>query len=97
MTIWKFPLNVEGVTTIINAPVRKYLKVMMQNGNPTLWAEVDDTQKQDEKHYIACVGTGWNVEIGKDIEYIDSVIDSYGFVWHYYGEVLNNGNNSVSN
>jgi hypothetical protein len=79
-TIWKYPLAVES-QVILTMPIdARILTVQMQNGVPTLWAEVDPDSKSKESRYVEVIGTGFDFEPGT---YIGTVQDGL-FVWHFY-------------
>lgn len=60
---------------------------MSQVGWPTVWYEVSDEEPHKQIEIVA-IGTGWPMdnEVLKDMEYIGSVIDGGGYVWHYYAD-----------
>ena len=90
--IYKYELGLDGEVTKIKGKIRKILTVQLQNGWPHVWYEVDDDLKDIEIKIIA-IGTGW--ELPKEIKfwnYIGTVQDGMGFVWHYYATPFNNTN-----
>lgn len=84
-TVYKYDLPAPG--KMLGVPVGadfKPLCIMMQNGEPRLWAEVERdgaTRVVD----IYCIGTGWDVPDDADglARYLGSVVAG-AFVWHYY-------------
>lgn len=81
--IYKYDLPITGSTTHILAPIEKILTVQMQNSIPVMWAMVD-LDKEDTDWYIAAVGTGWDISGEPLEEYIGTVQDDMGYVWHYF-------------
>ena len=88
-TIWKArirPNAKHGTTWRIDIPARvgaKALFVGVQDGEPTIWFEVDP-DKLDAMMTCYSVGTGCG-EIPKDCRYVGSMIDGE-YVWHIYAE-----------
>lgn len=88
LTIWKFPLQYTSCKQEIEIPnTHKLLTVQIQNGLPTLWALVDPSTVKVTKEVIM-YGTGWDIEetaatVG---DYLGTVQDNNGFVWHFFGD-----------
>ena len=82
MVIYKYSLGVGGDRTLIKN-VHKFLKVDNQPGSgPQVWAVVDEEKIFGSDYEIECYGTGWPI---KDYNgYIGTLIDDYGYVWHYF-------------
>jgi hypothetical protein len=91
--IYKNTLGLDGEITTINGKIKKILTAQFQPGSgPCVWYEVDDELKDVEVKIIA-IGTGW--ELSREIkfwDYIGTVQDGMGFVWHYYATPFNNAN-----
>ena len=91
--IYKDVLGLNGKITTINGKIKKILTAQFQPGSgPCVWYEVDDELKDIEVKIIA-IGTGW--ELPREIkfwDYIGTVQDGMGFVWHYYATPFNNTN-----
>ena len=82
--IYKERLGIEGNIVTIKGRIRKILTVQLQNGWPHVWYEVDDNHEEIEVNIISS-GTGW--EMPDEItcwNYIGTVQDVDGYVWHYY-------------
>ena len=83
--IYKEKLGTDGELTVIKGKVKNILTTQFQPGiGPCVWYEVDDDLKEIEIQIIA-IGTGW--DLPKNIkywDYIGTVQDEFGFVWHYY-------------
>ena len=90
--IYKNELGTDGALTTIKGKIRKILTTQFQPGSgPCVWYEVDDDVKEIEIQIIA-IGTGW--DLPKNIkywDYIGTVQDGFGFVWHYYATPFFNG------
>lgn len=91
--IYKNTLGFDGEITTINGKIKKILTAQFQPGSgPCVWYEVDDELKDIEVKIIA-IGTGW--ELPREIkfwDYIGTVQDGMGFVWHYYATPFSNTN-----
>ena len=85
--IFKDRLGINGEVTTIKGQIKRILTVMSQVGWPTVWYEVSDEEPHKQIEIVA-VGTGWPMddEALEGMEYIGSVIDGGGFVWHYYAD-----------
>lgn len=91
--IYKNALGLDGEVTKIKGKIRKILTVQLQPGvGPVCWCEVDERCKEIEIS-ICAIGTGWELEKNIDmLDYIGTVQDDMGFVWHYYATPFNNTN-----
>ena len=78
--IWKFPAPFPN-GNIVMPKGAKVLTLQMQDGVPTLWAEVDP-DAPDEIHHLVTYGTGHPVDPGAG-SYIGTY-QSPPFVWHVY-------------
>jgi hypothetical protein len=91
--IYKNALGLDGEITTIKGKIKRILTAQFQpDSGPCVWYEVDDDLKDIEVKIIA-IGTGW--ELPKEIKfwnYIGTVQDGMGFVWHYYATPFNNTN-----
>ena len=83
--IYKYELGLDGEVTKIKGKIRKILTVQLQPGvGPVCGCEVDERCKEIEIA-ICAIGTGWELEKSIDmLDYIGTVQDGMGFVWHYY-------------
>lgn len=80
MKIYKYPLRfAQDILALTHVGARP-VKFSMQNGRPTMWAEVD-TSLPFENRVFAIFGTGH--EIPSSASYIDTCLDGE-FVWHLY-------------
>jgi hypothetical protein len=78
--IWKYPLN--GMMSDIQMPMEaKVLTVQIQNGQPTIWAQVNPQNESETRHFTI-VGTG-NPFDDTNHKYIGTFQDS-PFVWHLF-------------
>ncbi len=81
--IYKYNLPVNGNVITINDGIIEILDLQLQDGVPVMWAMVNPEAKVVEPIEIIAIGTGWTIPIGVD-EYLGTVQDEYGFVWHYF-------------
>ena len=86
--VCKDRLGIDGNTATIKGKIKKILCVQMQDGWPYVWYEVSDKEYVKEKEIkIVSVGTG--LDIVDEISwwnYIGTVQDVDGYVWHYYSD-----------
>ena len=82
-TVWKFPLELERLTTVAMPAGARIISVGRQKaGVPTIWAEVDSEETAKEIRVFLIVGTGHPLpEI--DLAFVGTVFDE-PFVWHIY-------------
>lgn len=81
--VWKYPLLARAHQAVMMQHEAKILCVQMQDGTPTLWAEVDPERGQSFRH-VYVVGTGHEVPADAG-QYIGTVqMDAY--VWHVYAQ-----------
>jgi len=82
-TIFKYQLS---YPTLMRAEIPEGFiihKFALQHGNMTIWAEVNDEARIEEVAF-SLFGTGWTIPPDYSGEYIDTIFDSDGFVWHIY-------------
>ena len=90
ITIYKYLLDRDHIhIKSRNAHVLEFLSVQIQHDEITLWALVD-TEKPANYADIWCVGTGWHLgnekpEWATKANFIDTVQDPDGLVWHIFG------------
>jgi hypothetical protein len=86
--IYKYELGINGDITTIKGPIEKVLTIQWQNGTgPVMWAIID-TDKNEQEINIVALGTGW--DLPEQIqEYIGTLQDDMGYVWHYFIIKLN--------
>ena len=90
ITIYKYHLDRDHIhIKSRNAHVLEFLSVQIQRDEITLWALVD-TEKPANYADIWCVGTGWHLgnekpEWATKANFIDTVQDPDGLVWHIFG------------
>lgn len=82
-TVYKYPLQITDEFFLGLPKGAQILRIALQNGQPFLWALVDQDAEL-EAVQIRCAGTGHPIE-ETDIEYLGSVI-MYDdrFVVHYF-------------
>lgn len=90
ITIYKYHLDRDQIhVKSRNAHVLEFLSVQIQRDEITLWALVD-TEKPANYADIWCIGTGWHLgnekpEWATKANFIDTVQDPDGLVWHIFG------------
>ena len=93
LSIYKFTFNPEWSvhTTIRDYHIVEFLSAQLQNGKVTVWAIVD-TKKENNLAEVFISGTGWSLSddnrywCNKE-NFIDTVQDDWGLVWHVFGIV----------
>lgn len=81
--IYKYELGTNGDIVTIKAPIEKILTTQWQNGiGPVLWVIID-TDKEEQEIDIIALGTGLDMPKGVQ-DYIGTVQDDFGYVWHYF-------------
>ena len=81
--IYKYELGINGEIITIRNHFSRIIKVMVQNGWPHIWMEIDEENYDESEINITSIGTGWDYNDDSGI-YVDSVIDGDGHVWHYF-------------
>lgn len=87
--IYKDKLGIEGNIITIKGRIKKILTVQLQNGWPHVWYEVSDKEwVKDREIKIIAIGTGWEIsDTSVYWNYVGTVQDVDGYVWHYYSDV----------
>lgn len=86
--ILKYPLNPGGVASIVlDCKCSQILDIQIQHGKTVVWVETQDDMPAVNLRFVA-MGTGWEIptEVIDRMQYIKTVQDVAGFVWHYYLE-----------
>lgn len=85
--ILKFPLR-EDAGNEIKCRFLRLLDIQVQNSIITAWVLTDSEMPEKMVNFVP-IGTGWEipVEILEGMEYVKTVQDDYGYVWHYYMKV----------
>lgn len=81
--IYKYELGVNGDCVALKNHFSRIIKIMMQNGWPHIWMEIDEENYDESEINITAIGTGWDYNDDAGV-YVDSVIDRSGYVWHYF-------------
>lgn len=86
ITIHKHPLDNFGEVRLPSK--HEFLTVQMQNNKATFWFKVDTDSNECVKSYVL-YGTGWEINEydSTNEEYIATVQDTDGFVWHIFEKV----------
>ena len=85
--IYKYELGINGEIVTIRNHFSRIIKVMVQNGWPYIWMEVDEENYDESEINIIAIGTGWDYNDDAGV-YVDSVINRDGHVWHYFVDNL---------
>ena len=81
--IYKYPLNIEGYTTI-KAKFAQILDIQMQFDKPVLWAVVDENMEESDITLVS-VGTGWPLSSTEEWTYFKTVQEAEGaLIWHFF-------------
>ena len=83
--ILKFPLRPGEMPTDIKCNFVRLLDIQIQRSVVTAWV-VTDSNAPEITIQIIPFGTGWEIpsDILEALEYVKTVQDDYGFVWHYH-------------
>ena len=83
--IFKYELGKNGSTVTHTDRFTEILHLGEQGKmGPQMWALIDEDARIKTIE-IRCVGTGWPILFDEeDYEYIGSIIENSGLVWHYY-------------
>lgn len=89
-TIYKYKLPRDGQSITVNDYVLEWLRPAPQDGWPHIWAVVD-TERSGMTTEIVAWGTGWPLPdyVYYGTDYLGTVEDGAGFVWHYFAETKN--------
>jgi hypothetical protein len=80
--IFKYPLSIES-TQVAQLPIgARILTIKEQEGVPTLWAVVDQTELMADVQ-VKIVATGEEFEI-EPWRYITTLVMENGLVWHVF-------------
>lgn len=85
--IYKYKLPRDGQSITVDDYVLEWLRPGVQDGWPHIWAVVD-TERSGMTTEIVAWGTGWPLpdDVYYGTEYLGTVEDGAGFVWHYFAE-----------
>lgn len=86
--IYKYPFDLSDCVSIEIPSVFKILKVAYQNDKLTMWAIVD-TGSPERNIRLRIFGTGFEVPHTAyySWQFLDTIFDPYGFVWHVFLEM----------
>lgn len=88
MIIYKYPLN-KAVTRLDIPAGGKILTAQLQGDRIVLWAQIDETQFNDDSYYVYLMFTGEKFQsttIDPSATYLATVQDTDGLVYHVYYE-----------
>ena len=84
MTIWKYILQINDIQFVELPKGAKLLDVQMQDGNPCLWALIEQTEIR-ETRAIYMRGTGHDAMLVKDLNYVATFQMAHGaLVFHVF-------------
>jgi hypothetical protein len=83
-TIYKYELKRELHQYIILPEGAKPLTARFLNGKIYVWVLIPDTGRYNNDVSFYIVGTGWEMEEDMQPEYLSTVFDDKGFVWHIF-------------
>lgn len=83
--ILKYHLYNGEVSTEIKCRFVRLLDIQVQHSVVTAWILTDDSVPEVDVELIP-IGTGCEIppEVMDKVEYVKTVQDAYGFVWHYH-------------
>ena len=80
--IHKYKLGIGGYTSIYTDRFKEILHVANQpEEGPQMWALIDENERL-KTFEIQSIGTGWPIPEG--FEFIGTVVEDNGYVWHYF-------------
>lgn len=80
--IYKYEIPLIAISYVVMPQSAKLLKIGFQEEALFVWALVDVELPLCDRHF-RIIGTGWDYHI-KIGEYIDTVFQSNGLVWHIF-------------
>jgi hypothetical protein len=84
MKIFKYTLEITDQQPLNLPTGSTLLSAREQNGMLCVWALVDDTQEAKTLYNICIIGTGNPMLLPDNAVFLDTVIMSYGLVWHVF-------------
>lgn len=83
--ILKFPLLGDGAVTAIKCRFARVLDIQVQRSTVAAWILTDDSAPETVIELVP-IGTGWEIpsEVFAKMEYLKTVQDDCGYVWHYH-------------
>lgn len=88
--IYKYELEITDHQFVEMPVMSRVLSAKEQNGKLCIWALVDPNMPMRKKN-VQVIGTGNPIETNvsyHDWDFIDTVIMSYGLVWHVFADKL---------
>lgn len=77
-TIYKYSIS----NTVLLPEGFRILKAAVQEGEPTIWVELDKDRESVYSLQFVVYGTGWEIPENPGI-YLDTLFEN-NFVWHVY-------------
>jgi hypothetical protein len=63
------------------------------NRHPCIWYEADDSLPKDRSYRVKAYATGQEIKEGHDsMNFLGTLVDSAGFVWHFYSNEIRHVN-----
>ncbi len=83
--ILKYPLEYTETPTVVRCRFSKLLDIQEQNRKTFAWILTDESAEERDVTLVP-IGTGWFLtsEMLDGMEYVKTVQDSFGYVWHYF-------------
>jgi hypothetical protein len=72
LTVWKFPIPIEGRQVLSLPRESQLLSVQMQGGLPCLWALVDPDAPKEDRRFL-WVGTGHPIQEPDTLRHVGTV------------------------
>lgn len=83
--IWKYPINMLGVTRVAMCPFARIVHVAAQHGQPCLWVECDPEEIADDDRVFVVAMTGQVHDHDGAAQYVGTaLLDDGAFVAHVY-------------
>lgn len=82
-SIYKYPIEIKGVNTVVMPGGAKVLSIQMQGEIPTIWAMVDPDSRPFIERKFQIIGTGNSIPDDFKGEYITTFQERI-FVWHIF-------------
>lgn len=88
ISIFKYQLEKLDTFTIKMPRDAKILTVQAQRGMPCIWAMVDTTHEQVDRHFVI-IGTGHEIQASEKLNYIGTFQELGGaLIWHLFEKLI---------
>ena len=85
-TIWKYEISITDRQTILMPKGARILSFQLQNNIPCIWAIVNTEAKKETRTFLV-LGTGNIFSIKNKLNFMGTIQDSNGFVWHLFEQL----------